>query len=171
MTTREYTTRSCLGRRVLLLVIVACLSLSSSEGLRLSPFPVFDLEKSAATKAEAHESGSTELTSRYNPTVVPTRSMKRGKQVVHCEKQPFQSSSELSNRPLCVPATPEGINIISLALTSRIPSRAPPFSRNSFDTSQSPDAFLGLASLSWRLVYSSILHQLNRKVSPEPFGS
>lgn len=106
---------------------MACLCFSTSEGLRLSPFPVFELEESGAPKAQLEDSGSNELTSRYNPTIVPARSLKRGKHVLEHEDLPSQSSRELTVQILLLPVTRKAEEFISRLLISRIPSRAPPF--------------------------------------------
>ena len=115
-----------MGRRVLLVVLIGCLCFSPGEGLRLTPFTLWELQQPAASEVQVHEDGGNELTNKYNPAVVPTRRIKRSKQVVNSENQPPQGNREITHEPR-VPVTAEAINIIFLILTSRIPSRAPPF--------------------------------------------
>jgi len=126
MITIKNTNRANLGRRVLLVVLIGCLCFSPGEGLRLTPFTLWELQQPAVSEVPVYESGSNKLTNRYNPAVAPTRPMKRSKQVVDSEGQPPQGNRELTHEPR-VPVTAEAVNIIFLVLTSRISSRAPPF--------------------------------------------
>src|SRR6185369_7141855 len=125
MITIEHTNRAFIRRRVLLVVLIGCLCFSPGEGLRLTPFTLWELQQPTVNEVHVHESGRNELTKTYNLTIVPTRTMKRSKQVVDSESQPPQGNRELTHEPR-LPVTAEAINIIFLILTSHIPSRAPP---------------------------------------------
>jgi len=126
MITIKNTNKANLRRRVLLVVMIGCLCFSPGEGLRLTPFTLWELQQPQVNESHLHDSGWNKLTNRYNPAVAPTRPMKRSKQVVDSEGQPPQGNRELTHEPR-VPVTAEAVNIIFLVLTSRISSRAPPF--------------------------------------------
>jgi hypothetical protein len=128
MITSQYNNRHCLGRRLFLVLIIACLCFSAGEGLRLRPFPVFEREECQEARAQLDGDISNEIGTRYNPTIVPTRPLKRGKQqVVEYRRPPSHVSFELTAHSLRFPVTSEEVSAVSLLLISRIPSRAPPF--------------------------------------------
>src|SRR5215217_1973357 len=126
MITIKHTNRAFIRRRVLLVVMVGCLCFSPGEGLRLTPFTLWELQQPTVNDVHIHEGRGNKLTTTYNPAIVPTRPMNRSKQVVDSESQPPQGNRELIHEPR-LPVTAEAINIIFLILTSRISSRAPPF--------------------------------------------
>jgi len=127
MITTENTNRAFIRRRDFLVVIlIGCLCFSPGEGLRLTPFTVWELQLPAVNEIQVHEGGWNRYTTTHSPIIVPPRPMKRSKQVVDSESQPPQSNRKLTHEPR-LPVTAEAINIIFLILTSRIPSRAPPF--------------------------------------------
>ena len=126
MITIKHTNRAYIRRRVLLVVMIGCLCFSPGEGLRLTPFTLWELQQPTVNDVDVHEGAANKLTTGYNPAIVPTRTMKRSKQVVDSESQPPQGNRELIHEPR-LPVTAEAINIIFLVLTSHIPSRAPPF--------------------------------------------
>jgi len=127
MTTSEYKIRFYIGRQMIMAAVIACLCLSAGEGLRLSPFTVSDLDTAAAKTRQVCASGPNAISTNYNPTTVPTRTLKRGKeQVAYCEKSTSQISRGLAAKTLLLSAPIGAKNLVSLILNSRIPSRAPP---------------------------------------------
>lgn len=127
MITTENTNRAFIRRRDLLVVIlIGCLCFSPGEGLRLTPFTVWELQLPSVNQVHVRGDGWNASTTAWNPIVVPPRPMKRNKQVVDSESQPPQGNRKFTHEPR-LPVTAEAINIIFLILTARIPSRAPPF--------------------------------------------
>src|SRR5574338_715822 len=106
MITIECINRSCFGRRLLVVVMIACFCFSTGEGLRLTPFTVSELQQPQASEGHVHKAGWNELTNRYNATILPKRPMKRSTEVADFENQPPQSSRELKHEGL-VPVTAE----------------------------------------------------------------
>lgn len=109
--------------------VIACLCFSVGEGLRLRPFPVSGLAETKVTNTQLYANASNETsTSKYGPLDVPTRVQNRGKrQVVDYGHPPSQSSRDLTAHPVLLPVTGDAVDIVSLLLGSRTPSRAPPF--------------------------------------------
>lgn len=111
-----------------MVVLIACLCISTSEGLRLAPFPIFELSEVEVTKKQLRSSASNEISNKYNPTTMPTRPMKRGKQqVLDIDNQPSESTRRLAFHPVFLPVTEEVAGVVSPILSTAIPSRAPPF--------------------------------------------
>lgn len=114
------------GRRIIMVGLMACLCLSTSEGLRLAPFPIFASIDAETANAQVRHHAWTEISNHYNPTTVPTRQMKRGKQQVVQYESAFSANPRLAAQPIFLPVTGEA-HFVSPLLSTRIPSRAPPF--------------------------------------------
>lgn len=128
MTTSRYKNRFYFGRQVIMAAVIACLCLSAGEGLRLTPFPIFGSTDAEAATRNVRHHASIEASTNYNPTIVPTRQMKRGKhQVVHYESLTSLSARKLAVHPVFPPLLVAASNVVSPLLSSSIPSRAPPF--------------------------------------------
>src|SRR5687767_8486074 len=129
MTSSECRTRSCFVRPIIIVGVIACLCFSIGEGLRLRPFPVSGLAESAATNSQLCANASHETSpSKYGPLDIPTRVQNRGKRhVVDYGNPPSHSNRELTAHVVLLPITGEAVDIASLRLGSRTPSRAPPF--------------------------------------------
>jgi len=134
MRSLEYKTKSRVGRQIIMIGIIACLCLSAGEGLRLRPFPVYGLAglESRAAQLAAERSPNHylySLTNKYSPLIAPSRSLKRGKQlVIHYD---YGSPSSYLNRELTASSVRstvicEAERLVFLLLISRSPSRAPP---------------------------------------------
>ena len=127
MTTSQNKNRFYFGRRVIMAALIACLCLSTSEGLRLAPFPIFGSENVESATAQVSHHAWTEISNHYNPTLVPTRQMKRGRQQVVEYESPFSTGArKLAVQPIFLPVTGEPTDFISPLLSLPIPSRAPP---------------------------------------------
>jgi hypothetical protein len=128
MTTGEYTIRICFGRAIIMVVTVACLCLSSGEGLRLRLFPVSELEETEATNRQLRARASNAISTRCNPVTVSSRPLPRVKQQAVDHETPLaHSSRELTTHVFLSPITGGDMDIVALFLGSRIPGRAPPF--------------------------------------------
>jgi hypothetical protein len=125
----ERSTRSCFVRTIILAGVITCLCFSVGEGLRLTPFPLSALAVSEATNIQFKATVPYESSRRnYGPIDVPTWVQNRGKrQVVDYGNPPSQNSRELTAHPVILPVKGEAVDIVSLLLGSRAPSRAPPF--------------------------------------------
>ena len=114
-------------RRIIMVAVIACLCLSTSEGLRLAPFPIFGSPDVESATAQVRHHAWTEIANHYNPTTVPTRQIKRGRQQVVEYESPFSTGArKLAAQPIFLPVTGEPADFISPLLSSPIPSRAPP---------------------------------------------
>jgi len=131
MNTSRYKNRFYFVRQIIMVGLIACLCISTSEGLRLAPFPSFELIEIETTKKQLRSNNSHEITNKYNPTTVPTRPMRRSKQhVVHYESLPSQNTGKLAVQPVFMPVTGAATDFVSPLLSLSIPSRAPPLSRS-----------------------------------------
>jgi hypothetical protein len=134
MKSKSHSIRLRFGRRAIMVGIIVCLCLSAGEGLRLRPFPVYELGNVEPTYAKLHAENSTNPylyghTNKYNPIVAPARPVKRGKQQeIHYDHGSPSSyiRREVPVRFKRLPATCEAERIVFLLLSSRTPSRAPP---------------------------------------------
>lgn len=128
MTNSQYTNRFYFVRRIIMVAVIACLCISSSEGLRLTPFPVFELAAVEATKKQIRSTASYEVSNKYNPTTMPTRPMKRGKhQVVDVATLPSEGTRKLAVQPVFLPIACAAFDGVSPLPFSPIPGRPPPF--------------------------------------------
>jgi hypothetical protein len=132
MTTSKYKNRFYFVRQIIMVAVIACLCVYAGEGLRLTPFPVFGFADFEAAKKQVRHRVSIQASNNYDPTIVPTRSMKRGKQQqqqpVVDHESPFSTRArKLAAQPVFLPVMGRSIKVVSLLLTWRIPSRAPPF--------------------------------------------
>ena len=105
--------------------LIACLCLSTSEGLRLAPFPIFASIDAEAATAQVRHHAWTEISNHYNPTTVPSR--QRGKQQVVAYESQLSLNARLAAQPISMPVAGEITPFVSPVLSARIPSRAPPF--------------------------------------------
>jgi hypothetical protein len=128
MTTSRYKNRFYFVRQVIMVAVIACLCISTSEGLRLAPFPIFGSTDAEAATRHVRHRASVEASNNYNPTIVPTRPLRRGKQqAVHYESLTSLSARKLALHPVFLPLIIAALNVVSPLLSSSIPSRAPPF--------------------------------------------
>ena len=108
--------------------LIACLCLSTSEGLRLAPFPMFGFADVESATTQVRHHAWTEISNHYNPTTVPTRQIKRGRQQVVEFANLFSTSArKLAAQPVFMPVTRSATDFVPPILIAAIPSRAPPF--------------------------------------------
>ena len=112
----------------MLIVVVASLCFSVSEGLRLTPFPISALVRVDTKDAPATIKASDQISNhKYGPLDVPTQHQKRNKR--HAVPLDFllTANSCANPTPLRFSATREHSDIVSVLVVSQSAGRAPPF--------------------------------------------